>query len=199
MALLPTIWLTDPFFKKIIVDILRAGECDGGVNVQTQFKDLIEGPYTTHSQDSLMRVSVVVINVLDECNRSSEQGITYWNLSSVGPGFPTHSSSSSRVYINWTSAKLWQMLATSWFWRLGTSSQIPPDIRLLLETRFEKSIDLLHHSHLHGQGQVQSRNSQIVTEASSLGKQQPWISSNGIDPEKTLCSILTVIWAAEEP
>jgi len=85
-----------------------------------------------------MRVSVVVINVLDECNRSSEQGITYWNLSSVWARLPHAFQLIVTSLHQLDIAKLWQMLATSWFWRLGTSSQIPADIRLLLETRFEK-------------------------------------------------------------
>src|SRR5882724_3442218 len=60
---------TDPFFKKILVDVLRGGERDpGGVNVRTQFKDLIESPCNTCSQGSPMRVSVVVLDALDECD-----------------------------------------------------------------------------------------------------------------------------------
>ena len=50
--------VTDPFSKKILVNVLRGGKRDpGGVNVRTQFKDLIEGPSTTRSQSSPMKVS----------------------------------------------------------------------------------------------------------------------------------------------
>ena len=64
---------TDPTFKKILVDVSRGNQADSvGVNVQTQFMDLIHSPTTTRSNDANLGVSVIVLDALDECYRYSE-------------------------------------------------------------------------------------------------------------------------------
>ena len=132
---------TDPLFKKILVDILRVGQRDpGGVNVQAQFRDLIHGPATTRSKYSPMRVSVIVLDALDECNRSSEHwqdllsSINTW--SQLPQSFKLLVTSRDQHDIHQVMGDVSHcvILETG----DNATSQTSLDIHLFLETRFEE-------------------------------------------------------------
>ena len=132
---------TDLIFRKILVNILRGGQRDpGGVNVQAQFKDLIQSPAATHSEYSPMSVSVVVLDALDECNRSSEQwpdllcSINSWSRLPRGFKLLVTSRDQRDIHLAMADVSHSVILETG----DNASSQTSLDIRLFLETRFEE-------------------------------------------------------------
>jgi len=187
--------VTDPFFKKTLVDVLRGGKRDpGGVNVQAQFKDLIQGPSTTRSQGSPMRVSVVVLDALDECDRSSEQwhnlleSIRSW--SRLPHAFKLVVTSRDQRDIRETMADVSHpmILETG----DDASTQTSLDIRLLFQTRFEeirRSLSSLPPA-WPGARAVQELTNRagglFVWAAMALD-----FIEKGINPKNRLCSVLT--------
>ena len=185
----------DPNFKKILVDVLRRGQADPeGVNVQAQFQDLIHTPAMTRCKGSPMRVSVVVLDALDECNRSSEHWrdllVSIKSWSRLPQAFKLIVTSRDQGDIHEAIADV----SHSVIMETGdnATSQTSHDIHLFLETRFEeirRAFASLPPS-WPGPSAVQ----ELTSRAGGLFV---WATTaldfirNGIDPGKKLRSILT--------
>ena len=186
---------TDPIFKKILLDVLKGDQVDPeGVNVQAQFMDLIHSPATKRCKNPPMKISVVVLDALDECDRSSDQwrnllgSIKNWSRLPQAFKLVVTSRDQRDIHEAIADVSHCVILETG----VNASSQTSHDIHLFLETRLEeirRAVASLPPS-WPGASAVQ----ELTNHAGGLFV---WATTaldfieNGLDPDNRLCSLLT--------